>query len=198
MNPEEEAVSVTVRLWSALDSNEQEFFCSCGLAFFPEIVGSSLKKYNRYALWLATQNSVIDTNVRDDFSAGGKVDFTMSSGIVIKIPAVFGKIVKYKKQIIEIIHEKTESELKNFWNVEKISKNRVLQWCKLISEFSSEEESVTDEFFCKTFGVDLMEFKSAESFKLKLANGMAVVEENGVVKIPSLGKAKSSTYKIKH
>ena len=67
------------------------------MLFFPEILSAgNNKKYNRYALWLATKKGVINTNIRDSFSAGGKVDMPTKGGILIKMPAAFGRIKKIR------------------------------------------------------------------------------------------------------
>ncbi len=129
----ESIVPPTIKLWSALTHEEKERLIVQGYSLFPELFNvRSAKKYNRYALWLASQKAIVNTNIRDGFSAGGKVLMRTTSGIEIKMPAVFGRVAKYHEQIKAII-ESTDAELlKEYWNVTAIESNRVEQWCKLV------------------------------------------------------------------
>ena len=69
-----------------------------GYALFPEVLKSgSSKKYNRYALWLVTKKGVVNTNIRDSFSAGGKVPMRTNEGLEVMMPAAFGRIKNIMK-----------------------------------------------------------------------------------------------------
>ncbi len=129
---EETVAPPTVRLWSALTPEEKNFYTVQGYALFPEILGhNSTKKYQRYALWLATNCGVINTNIRDQFSAGGRVDIVTTKGVYEKAPAVFGRINKYKDLIMETLLSANEMVLKEHWQCLDISDNRLLQWCQI-------------------------------------------------------------------
>ena len=95
-NIEEESAPPTVKLWTALSADMKEVLTVQGYALFPEVLQSgSPKKYNRYALWLVTKQGVVNTNIRDSFSAGGKVPMRTTEGIDVLMPAAFGRIRKY-------------------------------------------------------------------------------------------------------
>lgn len=144
-NVEETVAPPTVRLWSALTSDEKNYYTIKGYVLFPEILGySSTKKYQRYALWLATNCGIINTNIRDQFSAGGRVDIVTSKGIFERVPAVFGRIDKYKELIIETLLSTNETILKEYWQNPSIGENRLSHWCQLASEVAgaNKEESV--------------------------------------------------------
>ena len=133
-NVEEEFSPPTVRLWSLLSPEEKERYKAQGYALFPELLhASNPKKYNRYALWLVTKNSIVNTNVRDSFSAGGKVVMRTSGGFEILMPAVFGRIQKYHELILDTLLETEENTLKEYWETDNIEKDRLNQWCKLIT-----------------------------------------------------------------
>ncbi len=136
---EEVAAPPTVRLWTALSHEEKENVTIQGYVLFPEVLsGASNKKYNRYALWLATQCGIINTNIRDSFSAGGQVYMRTHQGIEIKMPAAFGRIKKYSSQIKEIMNEIDAGILAEYWEVDKISENRLQQWCRIIARNTPE------------------------------------------------------------
>jgi hypothetical protein len=105
-----------------------------GYALFPEVlsVGNN-KKYNRYALWLATQQGVVNTNVRDSFSAGGRVNMPSKSGVIVSMPAAFGRIKKYHVLIQNLIEDTEPENLMEYWEVDSIADNRMRQWCQLVA-----------------------------------------------------------------
>lgn len=126
------SVPATVRIWSTLSPKEKTQFTVQGYVLFPEILSKGdNKKYQRYALWLATRCGIINTNIRDQFSAGGQVSISTINGTFEKIPATFGRIQKNKDLIIETILSVDESVLCEYWGVNTLEENRILQWCKL-------------------------------------------------------------------
>lgn len=129
----ETAAPPTVKLWTSLSHKSKEYFVIQGYALFPEILSNSNAKYNRYALWLATQQGIVNTNIRDSYSAGGQVFITLNSGVTIKMPAAFGKIKKYRSSIIESIKTSEEDILRDYWNTKIIKSDRIKQWIHIAS-----------------------------------------------------------------
>lgn len=122
----------TVKLWNVLTPKEKNYFTVQGYALFPEILSqSSTKKYQRYALWLATNCGIINTNIRDQFSAGGRVNINTVNGFFEKMPAAFGKIEKNKDLIIETILSADKAALCEYWGVKEVKDNRIIQWCQI-------------------------------------------------------------------
>ena len=131
---QESAAPPIVRLWSALAAEEKTAYTVKGYALFPEVLyQSGNKKYQRYALWLAVSCGVVNTNIRDQFSAGGKVDILTSKGVFEKMPAAYGRIARNRELIVETIVSSSERILKEYWECTDISENRVLQWCGIVS-----------------------------------------------------------------
>ncbi len=131
-NVEETVAPPTVRLWNTLTPKEKIFYTVQGYALFPEILGqNSTKKYQRYALWLATNCGIINTNIRDQFSAGGRVDLATAKGLFHNVPAVFGRIDRHKDLLTDALLSANEVVLKEYWEHDEISENRLQQWCQL-------------------------------------------------------------------
>lgn len=130
---EEESVPMVVRLYSTLDKEEKDSLSAQMLALFPEVLGSSGKKYEKAALWLITRKSVLGTSFRDAFSAGGKKELKMKDGTIVLMPAVFGRIEKYKDLIRETIENAKSSTLFENWGI-SVKKDRLYQWCELCAE----------------------------------------------------------------
>lgn len=129
----------TVRLWSSLSSSQKNYYTVKGYALFPEILShSNSKKYQRYALWLATNCGIVNTNIRDQFSAGGKVDISTPDGVFQKMPAAYGRIIKNRDLIEETILSESNNTLSEYWGVDHISSNRIEQWCQIVSSCADE------------------------------------------------------------
>ena len=139
---EDRAVPMKARLWTALSAAEKQQYVIEGYSKFPEIMGpSSPVKYNRYALWLATEKGVINTNVRDGFSAGGQVEFNVNGGKRVMMPAAYGRVRTYRERIRTLILNEDEVVLKTCWN-QTVWTNRIDQWCRLVSEKADKVEDV--------------------------------------------------------
>lgn len=135
---EETAAPPTVRLWNTLSPKEKCFYTVQGYALFPEILEfGNIKKYQRYALWLATNCGIINTNLRDQFSAGGRIDLITPKGIYKKLPAAFGRIQKYKNILMDTILSTDNNTLKDFWNVDIVPENRLIYWCNQVATYAS-------------------------------------------------------------
>lgn len=130
---EEESVPMVVRLYSTLDKEEKDSLSAQMLALFPEVLGSSVKKYEKAALWLITRKSILGTSFRDAFSAGGKKELKKKDGTPVLMPAVFGRIEKYKDLIRETVENANSSALFESWDV-SVKKDRLYQWCELCAE----------------------------------------------------------------
>lgn len=177
----------TVKLWIALSHEEKERLTVQGYALFPEVLSAgNNKKYNRYALWLATQQGVVNTNVRDSFSAGGKVIMETIGGKEVKMPAAFGRIKKYYKLIQSIIEEAEPQTLIEYWEVDNIEENRIMQWCDLVARAAESNVgyltacSVLVRIFSSSYDEDvLQQMKEREkAFKEKRIIG-GVADELG-------------------
>lgn len=129
----EAAAPATVRLWTALSPEEQTKYAAYGYVLFPEIFSPGSKKYSRYALWLATHNGIVMTNIRDVFSAGGQKVMLDRHRNEVKLPAVFGRIIRYKDYILQYLYSVDEELLREYWGVPEVSDNRIGQWCELVA-----------------------------------------------------------------
>lgn len=135
---EESAAPMTVRLWSTLSQEERIFYTLQGYCFFPEIMTGSSSKYQRYALWLAIEQGIVNTNIRDQFSAGGKRNIICDNSMCYKVSAVIYRIHTYKNLIIDTILNADEYMLKEGWGSDKIHSDRIMQWIEIIGKFTNQ------------------------------------------------------------
>lgn len=152
-NIEEATVAPTVRLWSTLDSKEQDKLRAIGCVLFPEIVSSnSPSKYQRFALWLATEQGVIHTNVRDTFSAGGRFRGVYKDGEEFDLPQVYNKLYELRYYISMLTQKMDESLLKNGWNTDTLEENRTEQWIRIILGYvGADDKPEVSRFLRSTF-----------------------------------------------
>lgn len=129
-NPEDVVAPPTIRLWGTLSKELKDEYRARGYALFPEVL---ISKYNRYALWLVSNCSVVDTHIRDQFSAGGQADIITINGRFEKMPAAFGRIYTHRDLIAETILNANPSTLIEYWQVKELSENRIEQWCRIVA-----------------------------------------------------------------
>ncbi len=82
---EAETVGMNIRLWQDLSSTERADLVAQMLVLFPEVVSG---KYGKAALWLAGAKGIVCTNIRDLFSAGGKVRTVDGQALNAHLPRV--------------------------------------------------------------------------------------------------------------
>ena len=157
---EEQAATASpiLKLWTSLTSEQKNFYTVKGYALFPEILGHSPTKYQRYALWLASDCSVINTNIRDQFSAGGRVDIPTINGLFERMPAPFGRIAKNKELIESTIEDTDEHMLLESWDIAHIRSSRLDTWCKLVARQAGTDSINTGDIYkmlCGIFGIVL-------------------------------------------
>lgn len=140
-NIQEETVPMTVKLFSSLNKDEKISCMVQMVTLFPTLLGNSLTKYDNPTLWLLTQKGIISTHIRDSFSAGGQVEMKTLSGIIVKMPAIFGRIEKNKDEIIETLKYTSTITLTENWNT-RIENDRLTQWCKLCAENYAQNDKV--------------------------------------------------------
>jgi len=151
----EASVPPTVRIWSTLPAEEKRYYETLFYVFFPEcIMSSSTSKYSRLTLWLATQRSIIHSNVRDSFSAGGQVMMPTLDNIYVKMPRIFANIQKQATSIAEILVNTEPQSLYGYWE-EPIDNNRIKQWIRMvIREGSSDSEKRTAQSILSRIFID--------------------------------------------
>lgn len=151
----EHAAPPILRLWTSLSAEKKNYYTVQGYALFPEVlIPNSTIKYQRYALWLATDCSIINTNIRDQFSAGGKKEIRFE-GETRKVSAALYRVIKNRQQIEKTILETSAPTLAEYWQVPAISANRMEQWCRLVSMYFAENDETSQyevyRILCNTF-----------------------------------------------
>lgn len=101
------SVGMNIRLWKDLSSYEKADMVAQMLVLFPEVVSG---KYGRAALWLAGVKGVVCSNIRDPFSAGGKVYRIDGKELSTPMPKIIKTLFKHYKLIHSLLQEESPIE----------------------------------------------------------------------------------------
>lgn len=132
-NSVDESVSAKIRLWRTLPLEEKLTYSVYGCVNFPEVYGGD---YDRYALWLTSQG-VVDSHIRDQFSAGGKEIMKLANGEEVPFPAIYRRTKKNALSIIRRLAQENPYELHGTpsLSTEEISR-RLVKWVDDVSKSS--------------------------------------------------------------
>lgn len=133
-----------LKLWTSLSPEEKLTYTYKGYALFPEVFSSSQAKYHNFAFWLATTQSILNTNIRDQFSAGGKISIKTENNLYENMPAIYGRVSKYIKEIKNVILNVEIDELMSCWETKSINIDRIEQWCKLVAMNASTNKGLNE------------------------------------------------------
>src|SRR5690625_8991 len=143
---EEQAVSPIIRMWNSLDNEEKKELQVKGFCWFPEIFGNSSTKFNRFALWLVTQQAVVTTSLRDIYTAGGRANIDLDLITWQNQPQIYYKMYGLKDEIKREILNATDEQVEEFWGIEPVERsNRIYQWVDLVLGYISKDKEKTKE-----------------------------------------------------
>lgn len=170
MDPGDEVdatLSPTVTLWGNLEEERQNRFRNEAMARFPEIFGRSQTKYQNFAAWLAARYGVVDSSLRDRFTAGGQQAIVINGVTYPKIPKVFYYLQKNAKEIIGIVSKLTADEVRHYWDIKEYIKTKELvdKWVCLVIQHSSSILPETEKFIVHLLGNAFGERKSPPALK---------------------------------
>lgn len=130
----DETVSATIKLWRNVLPEEKRRYTVYGCVNFPEVFGGD---YDRYALWLTSQG-VVDSHIRDQFSAGGQELMRMPDGSEIRFPGVFRRVKNNIDYFIHLISIKDRPVLEEKLPIRGDElKRRILTWSDAVSRSST-------------------------------------------------------------
>jgi hypothetical protein len=130
---EDSSNKMIVRLWNHLDNSERMSYRVKGFCLFPELLGNRQDKFNRFAVWLATKESIVCPNVRDIYTAGGTGSIELNGKTYPTQPRVF---IHLDNDIDEVRSELPKIDTKllaEYWGEECISEALFSQWSKIAS-----------------------------------------------------------------
>ena len=163
----EATLSPTVTLWSNLSENKQNLFRNEAMARFPEIFGRSQTKYQNLAAWLAARHGVVDSSLRDRFTAGGQQEIEINGTVYRSIPKIFYYLQNNAKEIIDLVSSLSVEEIRHYWDFKGYLRKDELvdKWVKLVIRHSSIILPKAEKFIVHLLGDAFGERKSPSSLK---------------------------------
>lgn len=129
----DETVPATIKLWKNISSQQKSAYTIYGCVNFPEVFRGD---YDRYSLWLTSQG-IVDSHIRDQFSAGGKELMELPDGTSFQFPGVYRRIKKNINDVIYLIATKNPPILVEECPIQgKQLGERLLAWSDKVSRFS--------------------------------------------------------------
>lgn len=102
-----------IRLWTTLDAEAKKDIRAKCMVLFPESLDPKgrAKKYNNTSLWLCSYYQVVNPNIRDLYSAGGKITKVNGKPMATPVARVFSTIVEYADRIKALLLHPTKEML---------------------------------------------------------------------------------------
>ncbi len=147
-------IKPTVRLWGSLEHRERDSLRLEAMARFPEIFGQSNTKYQTLATWLAARHGIVDSSLRDRFTAGGKVNLIVNGKEYDKLPRIFQHLNEHSRDVIEIVKRLPADDAKYHWRLKRKPSyhDKIDVWSKQVMSYSSEILYDAREFIVNLLG----------------------------------------------
>lgn len=145
-----ESTPATIKTWNELNKEERDEIEATAYLLFPELIYSnSSNKYKRLAKWLVANYSVVDSSLRDRFTAGGRVNLSVDGQNFNNLPRVYETFMGITSVFTKKMQDLPKEELQKYWNgyvSENDDKNDRLQyWWSQIEHLLMEREDTQSE-----------------------------------------------------
>lgn len=144
----ENVVSPVVVPWRNISKEEQISYKVQAMARFPELFGSSPNKYQPLAAWLAARHGVVDSSLRDRFSAGGKVNLTIHNHYYQNLPRIFLHLQNNIISVIEAVDAMPVDDIMYHYRLPYLPENNTKrhEWAKKIVQYSMNTSKDSSNF----------------------------------------------------
>lgn len=130
-----ETTNVNLRFFADIDKQYKDELISRMFILFLNIFGTDRDKYKPIALWLCSRYSLLCSNLRDEFTAGGKVDKIGRHQLEKPCPQIVNQLYWKLPNIIKLLNEPDEvliEDINDFWQ-EPYDKHDLLKsWMRLL------------------------------------------------------------------
>ncbi len=130
---DDRAVSPIIRPFRSLTEDEKENFITDSIVLFPEIFGDRMIKFERPAAYLIANYNSVSANLRDIFTAGGRMKIKIN-GRNVMVSKLAYNLYSRAGAIEQKIAALEAQKLMFYWRCEKVEKNRLGQWKKIMDE----------------------------------------------------------------
>lgn len=137
-------VNPTISLWRNFSIEQKKYFTNLAMAYFPELFGNSSQKYLRLASWLASKYGIIDPSLRDNFTAGGRINIEVGGKEYFGLPRIFKHLYDNINEVIDHVRAIPEEDAFYYWKLDNVNLQnwKVKKWSDLVL---SNAESILNE-----------------------------------------------------
>lgn len=152
-----ESTPAVIKTWEEVSPEEKNDIIATAFILFPELISSTgSRKYKRLAKWLVANYSIVDSSLRDKFTAGGKVDLKVNNKKFSRMPRVFESLMLHLDKFNAKIKEVSLDEIKKYWDAysskSDTSVERLNYWYYAIKgDLNNENKSEQLEFLLELF-----------------------------------------------
>lgn len=147
----EESINMNISLYSDLERKEKDTIDTRMFILFPEIFQ---RNYKRAAIWLCSRYALICPNMRDLFTAGGKVKRLGEIEINTPVPQIALRLYKHKDGITALLkHPDLQliQDISDYWSVNEKVKNYQSYWLAMVKNIFDKDKELSqiplDEMF---------------------------------------------------
>lgn len=117
---EDKAIPMTVSFLNDLKPCEKATYMARMFILFPELFSRNPTKFKRAGLWLCTRNSMICSNIRDFFTAGGRVKRIGCKKFSKSVPRILKRLFDCKDEILAILSHPDDAlidDINELWTI---------------------------------------------------------------------------------
>lgn len=137
-----ESTPASIRMFGDLSRYEQNYLMGYAFVHFPEIFSDSSSKFYRYMSWLVTEKSIVDSALRDRFTAGGRIDLIVGEKKYCNVPRIFGNLNRLKANVLMELKNTDLESLSEDWGIEVVSSHqgRIHQLIEIICGYIPDKD----------------------------------------------------------
>jgi len=139
-------------LFSKLSPEDKNEITLQAMVLFPEIFGNSTTKYQNLATWLASRHGIVDSSLRDRFTAGGQVSITIGNNYYQNVPRIYKNLQDNISKVMNLLEQIPSTELKYYWEDFTEDEPVTSQWTRKFLHFSSQVMTDNQKFIVNLIG----------------------------------------------
>jgi hypothetical protein len=152
-----ESTPAVIKTWAEVSPEEKNDIIATAFILFPELISSTgPTKYKRLAKWLAANYSIVDSSLRDNFTAGGRLNIEVNFKKFFRMPRIFESLLLHLEAFNVKIKELSLDEIQQYWvaypSKSDNSVERVNHWYSTIkNDLKNENKTLLLEFLLELF-----------------------------------------------
>jgi hypothetical protein len=132
-NGETPSQEMILRFWTHLEPAKKKSLTAEAMVLFPQIFGKRQTKFDEVSLWLLKTHNILNSRLRDTFTAGGKRDITINLQ-TYRVPAIIERLYRLKPEVLKILRSTKVETLEEQWRIKLHGADPVTKWIELCQD----------------------------------------------------------------